>query len=298
MPGGVAQVQEASLGQHDHRVAVGEHELVHLGLDGDPLDVRHPLQPGHIDLVVEVADVAHDGLVLHPAHVLGGDDAATAGGRDEEVGPVQHPLQGVDLVSLHGGLKGADGIDLGDDHSCSLAAKRLGAALAYVAEAAHHSCLAADHHVGGPVDAVDERVAAAVEVVELGLGDGVVDVDGREQQLAGLQHLVQPVDAGGGLLRHAPDSPSDAGPPLRVGGQGLGEGGQHDLPLLGVVVAGRRHGARRLELGPLVDQQGGVATVVQDQVGSLAVWPLKNLAGGPPVLLQRLALPGEHGYAP
>jgi hypothetical protein len=57
-------------------------------------------------------------------------------------------------------------------------------ALADVAVAADHGDLAGDHHVGGALDAVDQRFAAAVEVVELGLGDRVVDVDGREQQLA------------------------------------------------------------------------------------------------------------------
>ena len=43
-------------------------------------------QPGHVDLVVEVTDVAHDGLVLHACHVLGGDDVLVAGGRDDDVG--------------------------------------------------------------------------------------------------------------------------------------------------------------------------------------------------------------------
>ena len=87
-----------------------------------------------------------------------------------------------------------------------------GAALADVAVAADDGDLAADHHVGGAVDAVDERVAAAVEVVELRLGDRVVDVDGREQQRAGLDHLVEPVHAGGGLLGDALDALADAGP--------------------------------------------------------------------------------------
>ena len=43
-------------------------------------------QAGHVDLVVEVADVADDGLVLHLRHVLGGDDVPVAGGGDEDVG--------------------------------------------------------------------------------------------------------------------------------------------------------------------------------------------------------------------
>ena len=71
VPGGVAEVQQASLGEHDDRVAVGEDPLVDLRLDVDPLDPGDLGQPGHVDLVVEVADVADDRLVLHPRHVLG-----------------------------------------------------------------------------------------------------------------------------------------------------------------------------------------------------------------------------------
>ena len=52
-------------------MAVGEGELVDLGLDVEPLHVGHLGQAGHVDLVVEVADVADDGVVLHPPHVLG-----------------------------------------------------------------------------------------------------------------------------------------------------------------------------------------------------------------------------------
>ena len=125
-------------------------------------------------------------------------------------------LEGGDLVALHGRLQGVDRVDLGDDHPGALAPQALGAALAHVAVAQHERGLAADHHVGGPVDAVDQRVAAAVEVVELRLGDRVVDVDGREQQLAPLDHLVEAVHAGGGLLGDALDGRRHPRP-LRAG---------------------------------------------------------------------------------
>ena len=72
-----------------------------------------------------------------------------------------------DLVAVHGGLQRADRVDLGDDDAGALAAQRLGAALADVAVAADDRDLAADQDVGGAVDAVDQRVAAAVLVVEL-----------------------------------------------------------------------------------------------------------------------------------
>ena len=50
-------------------------------------------RPGHVDLVVEVADVADDRLVLHARHVVGGDDVLVAGGGDEDVGLVDHVLE-------------------------------------------------------------------------------------------------------------------------------------------------------------------------------------------------------------
>ena len=147
------------------------------------LDARRAwLEAGHVDLVVEVADVADDRLVLHPRHVLGRDDVLVAGGGDEDVGGLDDVLERGDLVALHRGLQRADRVDLGDDDAGALAAQRLGAALADVAVAADDRDLAADQHVGGAVDAVDQRVAAAVDVVELRLGDRVVDVDRREQQ--------------------------------------------------------------------------------------------------------------------
>ena len=115
------------------------------------------------------------------------------------------------LVALHRRLQRADRVDLGDDHASALAAERLGAALADVAEAADDGDLAADHHVGAAVDAVDQRVAAAVEVVELRLRDRVVHVDRGEEQLAVAGELVQAVDAGRGLLGDAHDPAQPCG---------------------------------------------------------------------------------------
>src|SRR3954462_15552635 len=182
--GRVAQVEQAPLGQDDDAVAVGEDPLVDLRLDRHAPDAVGLLEAGDVDLVVEVADVADDGLVLHACNVGGRDDVLVAGGGDEDVGGLDDVLERGHLVALHRGLQGADRVDLGDDDAGALAAQRLRAALADVAVAEDDGDLAADHDVGRAVDAIDERVPAAVEVVELRLGDGVVDVDRREEQLA------------------------------------------------------------------------------------------------------------------
>ncbi len=60
------------------------------------------------------------------------------------------------LVSLHSGLQRADRVDFGHHDTRPLAAERLGAPLADVAVAAHDGHLAADEHVSGPVDSVDQ----------------------------------------------------------------------------------------------------------------------------------------------
>ena len=66
--------------------------------------------------------------------------------------------------------------------------------------------LSSKHDIGGPLDPVNQGLPAAVEVVELGLGHGVVDVDGGDLQGLLGEHLVQVVHTSGGLLRQTLDS--------------------------------------------------------------------------------------------
>lgn len=181
-------------------MAVPEGELIDLGLDVDPGDGGVLLEGFGFDLVVEVSDISDDGVVLHLFHVLQGDDALVAGGSDVDVHLLEDVLDSDHLEPLHAGLQGADGVALGDVDSGTAAAHGLGAALADVSEAADEDLLAADHDVGGPVDPVDEGVLAPVDVVELGLGDGVVDVEAGALQFALLLQLVEPADARGRLL--------------------------------------------------------------------------------------------------
>ena len=84
-------------------------------------------------------------------------------------------------------------------------AQRCGRSLADIAEPGDHGNLAGHHHVSAAPDAVDEALAATVEIVEFRFGDRIVDVDCREQQPAVLLHLIEPVDARGGLLGDAAD---------------------------------------------------------------------------------------------
>mmetsp|Transcript_19328 Transcript_19328/g.48276 ORF Transcript_19328/g.48276 Transcript_19328/m.48276 type:complete len:662 (+) Transcript_19328:390-2375(+) len=290
-----AEVEETALSEHDHSMAIREDVFVALRLDvhaGGRL-----LKRLHLDLVVEVTDVAHNGVVLHLRHVLDGDDVLVAGGGDEDVGNGDHLLHRDDLITLHASLQSADGVDLGHVRDGGLSGHGGSRALADISKAANDDFLAGKHDVGGAHDAIGERVAAAVHVVELGLGDAVVHVDGREEQLALLRHLDEAVHAGGRLLRHADHAVDEAGEARRVLLDGRLDGCQHALEL--GVVGGAGVGERlvlgegSLELLALVEQQRRITSVIDDLIAALTVRPHQGLVGAPPVLLERLPLPRE-----
>jgi hypothetical protein len=258
--GGTSEVDETALGEEDDVAAAGHEEAVDLGLDvGDGFGVL--LEPRNVDFDVEVTDVADNGVVGHSLEVHASEDVTAAGGGDEDLALGSGLLHGGDLVAGDGGLESVDGVDLGDDDTGTHAVEGLGTALADVTETGDDSDLAGNHDIGGTLDAVDERLTAAVQVVELGLGDGVVDVDGGDEEALALEHAVEVVDTGGGLLGHA----------VAV------------LEHLGVL---------------LVDQGSEVAAVVEDQVQVLAVLEGSELLlEAPLVLLLGLALPREDGHA-
>ena len=76
-----------------------------------PLQV---LEARDLDLVVEVADVADDGAILHRPHVLDGDDVLVAGRGDEDVGARRGVFHGDDFIAFHRRLQRADRIDFSE----------------------------------------------------------------------------------------------------------------------------------------------------------------------------------------
>ena len=84
MPGGVSQIHQTAFGQHDETLAAGQNPLVHLGLDVLLRAAGRLLQKLHIDFIVEVPDIADDGLILHAHHVLAANDMVVTRGGDED----------------------------------------------------------------------------------------------------------------------------------------------------------------------------------------------------------------------
>lgn len=198
--GGTAKVDEAALGKEDDVAAVLHEEAVDLGLDVlARLGVG--LQPRDVNLDIEVTNVADNGIVGHGLEVLANKDVTAAGGGDKDLSLGNSLLHGGDLETRDSSLEGVDGVNLSDDDTGTHGVESHGATLSDITETGDNGDLSGNHDIGGTLDTIDERLTATVKVVELGLGNGVVDVDGWDQQLAVLEHLVKVVNTGGGLLR-------------------------------------------------------------------------------------------------
>ena len=151
---------------------------------------------------MELTNVADDGVVAHLLNVASIDNALAASGGHKDVSLLAGLLHGGDLESLHGSLQRVDGVDLRHQHTRAKSTQSLSAALADISVASNDGNLSGNHDISGTLDAIDERLAAAVQVVELALGDTVVHVDCGDLEGADLHHLVQIVHASRGLLRH------------------------------------------------------------------------------------------------
>src|SRR5262249_5700833 len=185
-------------------------------------------------------------------------------------------------------------VDLRYQHAATGLAQRRCRTLAHITVTRDHGYLAGHHHVGAATDAIDQRLATAVEVVELGFGHAVVDIDGGPQQRALLMHLVKPVNARGGLLRDALDGSAQfSKPSFWLLLQRLLEQCKEDLLLLRASLV-EEFGIAAFGAHAKVHEERRIATVVKNHVGHAAVAPLEEAPCVVPVVLEGLALDGEH----
>jgi len=264
MTHGTAKVDQATFSQKDDVFATLEREPVNLGLDVGLL-FTVVFQVLDVNLTVEMANVTHDGIVLHGLKVFASNNVLAAGGCHENVGLGDCLLHSGDLVAFAAGLECVDGVDLGNDDTAAEATEGLGTALADITVSGDESDLSGQHDVGGTLDTVDKGFAATVKVVKLGLGHAVVDIDGRNLKVSLLEHFVQVVDSGGGFFRQSSDS----------------------LQKLWVLC---------------VDEVGQVTSIVKDHVQGFAIGEVYSLLDTPDVFFVSLSLPcvdwdtaGGHG---
>merc|ERR1712217_270444 len=112
VPSCTAKVQQPARSKDNDAVAIREDEAVHLRLDVFYLNARATFKFLHLDLIVEVANVANEGVIFHLLHVLQGDDLEVACGGYENVHLADNALHRDNLEAFHARLQRTDGIAL------------------------------------------------------------------------------------------------------------------------------------------------------------------------------------------
>jgi len=161
-------------------MSIREHVLVNLRFDVDSLYVGPLSESVEVDFVIEVSNVSHDGVMLHLSHVLSHDDILVSSAGDEHISLLDDRLKSHDSKAFHAGLEGTNGVDFSDEDSGSATFHGLSTTLSDVTITEDDDLLTSQHDVGGSEDSVGEGMSASVDIVELLLGDRVVDVDGWE----------------------------------------------------------------------------------------------------------------------
>ena len=98
MAGGVAEIDKAALRQKNDPVALWEMHQVNLWLDVGPFEI---FQFGDLDFIIEMADVADDGHVLHLLHVINGDDILVAGRGHKNIGIGNNIRKRLHRIAIH-----------------------------------------------------------------------------------------------------------------------------------------------------------------------------------------------------
>ena len=133
---------------------IGVNILVNLWLDVNLLDAFPAVEAIYLDFVIEVTNVANDGLILHASHVLGSNDVAVTGGGNVDVSFCKGILGSFYLEAFHCSLKSTNWVNLGNDYAGTVCTHRASTTLTHVAVSANNHNLTGNHHVGSALDAV------------------------------------------------------------------------------------------------------------------------------------------------
>ena len=110
MSGGAAEIDQASFCQQDDVFSV-DRVFIDLRLDLYTAVARIFIEPSHVDLVVEVSDIAHNGLVLHLLKVLTRNDVLVARGVTT-MSIAYYSIQLFDGKTIHSRLQRTNRVDL------------------------------------------------------------------------------------------------------------------------------------------------------------------------------------------
>ena len=298
--GGTTEVHKATLRKEVNTATIRESVFINrtfvVGFDFLNFHSGGVVEFIDFDFVIEVTDVTDDGLVLHFGHMVSGNDAVVTGGGHIDIAPTEGVFDGEDAVTFHRGLQRANRVDFSHHNLSAHTLERGGATFTDIAVTADHADFTGNHDIGGAFDPVEEGLAATVKVVEFRLGDGIVHVDGGNEEFAGVVHFVEAVHPSSGFFGNTFPILQHFVPAVWFLGMYFFEEVFNDR-LFHAAGIGLDPVTALFKLVTLVDKKGGVAAIVHDELRSGTVGPGEGLIGAPPIFLKGFALPRKDRHA-
>ena len=85
MASSASKIHETTTSENNDSVTIRENESINLILDGYNINAWVVLKALHVDLVIEVTNVANNGVVFHLGHVSSHDDLEVSSCSDENI---------------------------------------------------------------------------------------------------------------------------------------------------------------------------------------------------------------------
>ena len=125
---------------------------------------------------------AYDGVILHLLKVSACQDVSASGSGNEDLALGCSILHSGNLVSRYRSLQSVDGVYFSDQHPGTQAVKSLSTAFSNIPKTSHDGDFPRNHDICSSLDTVDEGFSAPIEIVEFRFSDGVIDIDGGDQE--------------------------------------------------------------------------------------------------------------------
>ena len=114
------QIDQTAFGQQEDRMTIRECIFINLRFDVEMLDARIVDQLFHLNLIIEVTNVADNSLIFHGSHVIDSDNITVSGSRYEDISLLNCLFHCSYLKTLHSSLQSTDRVDFGHQHTCTV----------------------------------------------------------------------------------------------------------------------------------------------------------------------------------
>merc|ERR1712050_7417 len=226
------------------------------------------------------------------------DDLKIASGCREDVNLTHNRFQRDNLKHFHACLQSTNRVNLCDHDAGSCTPHGKCTSFTHITVSAYQGSFSSNHDVGGAHDTIWKRVPAAVHIVELRLGHAIINVDCWKEHLTLCCHFFKSVHTSGRFLADSMAGRCHARVLCLVGGDRIFQQLQNAFELRVVSASWVWQSAifciLLLKLFSLVDQQGRITAIVNQQVATILSWNCHHLFSAPPIFRQSLSLPRKN----